>query len=301
MLVLLLPGILGALAALVIKSKHDWNPTYRLGVEVDLGSIFLICGLTMTALLVLVWSVQRWLVRKRDEIITQRHEIEIRGRRRFVRQLDHELKKPLTALRMELAYLMGETPSGPDHKVLTDMAAQVERLSDLVTSLRKLTELEEQEIQPAAVDLDLVLQEVMEAARDHPGYEQRQLLTKPRGTANRLPPVWGDRSLLWIASFNLIDNALKFTPPGAVVTIRTYLVNPWVFLEVADYGPGISETDLPHIFEELYRGENARGLQGSGLGLALVRTVATLHGGSVQVKSLLGQGSTFTLKLPAVR
>ena len=298
-LYLLLPAILGGMIAVGIKSQDPWNPTYRLPVSLDLGSVFLVCGLGISAFLIFTWLIQRWLVHKREQIISQTRENELRSRRRFVRQLDHELKNPLTALHMELAYLMDETPAGADTRVLTDMAVQLDRLSELVSSLRKLAELEAKGIQPAMVDLPIVLQEVLEAARDHPGYEQRQLLYSPQNAAGPLMPVWGDRSLLWIAFFNLVDNALKFTPPGAVIEINTYEDKSWVVLEVADNGAGISEKDLPNIFEELYRGENAHGVKGSGLGLALVRTVAAMHGGSIDVESQSGQGSTFTLKLPA--
>ena len=298
-LFLLLPAILGGLIAVGIKSQDPWNPTYRLPVSVDLGSVFLFFGLGISVLLIFAWLIQRWLVQKREQIIIQTRENELRSRRRFVRQLDHELKNPLTALHMELAYLMDETPADADARVLTDMAVQLDRLSELVSSLRKLAELEEKGIQPAMVDLPIVLQEVLEAARDHPGYQQRQLLYSPQNAAARLSPVWGDRGLLWIASFNLVDNALKFTPPGAVITINTYEDNSWVVLEVADNGTGISENDLPNIFEELYRGENAHGVKGSGLGLTLVRKVASMHGGSIEAESQPGQGSTFTLKLPA--
>jgi len=80
--------------------------------------------------------------------------------------------------------------------------------------------------------------------------------------------------------------------------VRAFEDRRWVVVEVADTGPGIPEGDLPHVFEELYRGENARGVEGSGLGLALVRAVAQHHGGSVAVRSREGEGTAFTLRLP---
>jgi light-regulated signal transduction histidine kinase (bacteriophytochrome) len=102
----------------------------------------------------------------------------------------------------------------------------------------------------------------------------------------------------WLACFNLVDNALKFTPPSSEIEVRAFEVNPWVVVEVVDNGSGIPPEDLPHIFEELYRGKNARGCAGSGLGLALVRAIVARHEGDITVRSRPGQGTVFTLRLP---
>jgi signal transduction histidine kinase len=142
------------------------------------------------------------------------------------------------------------------------------------------------------------LQEVLEAAQDHPNYSERQVSLTILQHPLPLSMISGDRGLLWLACFNLLDNALKFSPPGAKIEVRAFEVHPWIMLEFADNGLGIPETDLPHIFEELYRGENAHGLSGSGLGLALARTIAALHAGTITVRSELGQGTIFTMRLP---
>jgi len=113
-----------------------------------------------------------------------------------------------------------------------------------------------------------------------------------------LPPVSGDRDLVFLACHNHLDNACKFSRPGDAIEVRASEDGHWVVVEVADTGPGILEGDLPHVLEELYRGENARGPDGSGLGLALVRAVARHHGGSVAVRSREGEGTAFTLRLP---
>jgi two-component system OmpR family sensor kinase len=104
--------------------------------------------------------------------------------------------------------------------------------------------------------------------------------------------------LLLLALHNLIDNALKFTRPGDTIEVRASEDGSAVVIEVADTGPGIPEAELPHVWEELYRGERARGVPGSGLGLALVRAIIDQHRGRIVMRSLVNQGTVITLWLP---
>jgi two-component system OmpR family sensor kinase len=95
-----------------------------------------------------------------------------------------------------------------------------------------------------------------------------------------------------------LDNALKFTRLHYSIEVRASDDGTAVVVEVADTGLGIPEDELPHIFEELYRGREALGIEGSGLGLALVKAVVERHGGDISIRSRVGQGSVFTLRLP---
>jgi len=108
----------------------------------------------------------------------------------------------------------------------------------------------------------------------------------------------GRPGLLVVVFRNLLDNALKFTRAGDRVEVRVMEDGEWAVVEVADTGPGIPAEELPHIFEELYRGSNARGIPGSGLGLALVQRIVALHGGEVTVRSREGQGTVVRVRLP---
>jgi two-component system OmpR family sensor kinase len=254
------------------------------------------------------------------------------ARRRFIRRLDHELKNPLTGLRAALANLgaldgiaqtdlgrsLDETapsvssrgrPAGGDEDAahapqdtpqsLQDAERQTERLSRLVADLRKLAELEERPLELAPVDLAEVLEEVVAAVRGLPQYTRRPVgLVIPR-VPWPLPQVNGDRDLLGLALYNLVENALKYSGPGDAVEVRAVEDWRWVIVEVADGGPGIAGEDLPRIFEELFRGANARGLEGSGLGLSLVRLVIERHGGDISVRSRqAGQkGTVFRVRL----
>jgi two-component system OmpR family sensor kinase len=104
--------------------------------------------------------------------------------------------------------------------------------------------------------------------------------------------------LLFLAIHNLLDNALKFTRPGDTIELRSFEDGSSVVIEVADTGPGIQEDDIPHVWEELYRGQSARGIPGSGLGLALVKAITDRHNGQVSIRSREGQGTVFSIKLP---
>jgi two-component system OmpR family sensor kinase len=139
---------------------------------------------------------------------------------------------------------------------------------------------------------------VVELARERAdGGERRLSLTVPQAPWP-LPAVHGDRDLLFLAVHNLVDNALKFSAPGDTVEIRAFEDGARVVIEVADTGPGIPREEVPQIWDELYRGEGARAVPGSGLGLALVQAVSERHGGRCQVRSRAGQGTVFTLSLP---
>jgi two-component system OmpR family sensor kinase len=113
-----------------------------------------------------------------------------------------------------------------------------------------------------------------------------------------VPTILIDRDLLFLALYNLLDNALKFTHPGDTVEVRAFDDGNTVVIEVADTGPGIPEDEIPRVWEELYRGREARGVPGSGLGLALVRAVIERHGGQVTMRSRVGQGTVVRVTLP---
>ncbi len=297
LLLLLAPAILGGLAAIGLQSGPDWNPVYAVRSRIDLGSLLFFGGLLVSFGSLLGWFIRLKYDNQRESQLQQTRTDLLLSRRRFLRQLDHELKNPLTALNMEVAYLAGESPADDYEQVLADMSTQLDRISRLVTDLRRLAQLEEQQIQRVPVVLEEVLQEVMEAAQEHPNFKDRQVRLNLLSHPLPLSPISGDRGLLWLACFNLLDNALKFTPAGVEVEVRAFEISPWLVVEVADSGPGISGTDLPHIFEELYRGANAQGVPGSGLGLALVQTIVALHGGSIDVRSKPGQGTVFSMRL----
>jgi two-component system OmpR family sensor kinase len=114
-----------------------------------------------------------------------------------------------------------------------------------------------------------------------------------------LPSISGDGDLLLLAFLNLLDNAIKFSEPGDTIEVRASEDGRMVVVEVADTGPGIPEEELPYVWQELYRGQGARGIPGSGLGLALVRVIIERHGGQVNIRSRAEQGTIVIVRLPS--
>ncbi len=292
----LVPFALGFAAALLLWAISDGPPIVRL--RADLGTWLVLLGglLSLLALTgVVVWAAAG---RRLDRALTEARQAQAEAHRRFLRQLDHELKNPLTAIRVGLANLAETLPGETRDRTLAGVETQVSRLSKLASDLRKLADLETQPLERAAVNLSELLSEVMTLAKQRPESEGREIaLTLPQAPWP-LPQVPGDRDLLFLAVYNLLDNALKFTRPGDTIEVRAVEDGRVATVEIADTGPGIPEDELSHVFEELYRGQGARGTEGSGLGLALVRAIVERHGGTVTVRSREGEGTVFTLHLP---
>ncbi len=291
----LAPLGLGLLAALLWQAGLLPNPVLVLRLRADVGTLLLLAGVLLTLLALPAAAVGMHGVRRRARDLDAVRAACADDRRRFLRRLDHELKNPLTALRAGLANLSA-LPAGAERDAArASVEVQVARLSRLATDLRKLAELERRPLERTPADVGELLAEAVELAQETS--DRAVILALPQAPWP-LPPVSGDRDLLFLACHNLLDNACKFTRPGDAIEVRAFEDGRWVVVEVADTGPGIPADDLPHVFEELYRGENARGVEGSGLGLALVRAVARHHGGSVTVRSREGEGTAFTLRLP---
>ena len=292
----LVPFALGLATALLLRAISDGLPIVRL--RADLGTWLALLGglLSLVALTgVVVWAAAG---RRLDRVLTEARQAQAEAHRRFLRQLDHELKNPLTAIRVGLANLAGTPPGEARDRTLAGVEGQVGRLSKLAADLRKLADLETRPLERTAVDLNELLREAVALAQQRPEGEGRGIaLTLPQAPWP-LPQVRSDRDLLFLAVYNLLDNALKFTRPGDTIEVRAIEDGRIVTVEVADTGPGIPKDELPHIFKELYRGQGARRTEGSGLGLALVRAIVEQHGGRVTVRSREGEGTVFTLHLP---
>jgi two-component system, OmpR family, sensor kinase len=148
------------------------------------------------------------------------------------------------------------------------------------------------------VDVAELLQQVVNLAQERPEAAERHLtLTLPRAPWP-LPAVSADRDLLLLAVHNLVDNAIKFSQPDDTLEVRAFEDGARVVIEVADTGPGIPGDETPHVWEELYRGDAARGVPGSGLGLALVRAIIERHHGQIDLRSRVEQGTVVTIRLP---
>ncbi len=287
-----LPGILGLVISIILNLGLGQNPF--IFVRTTLGNWILIFGVLLTIFTTSGYAMREWSDRY-QHIVSQLASEE---RRRFLRRLDHELKNPLTAIRAGLANLMEAPTPEARQDAYESIQSQALRLSQLSADLRKLAELEIRPIERSPVEIDVLLEDVFATAQELPGAEGKRFsLSIPRAPWP-LPKISGDQDLLFLAIHNLLDNAIKFTQPGNAIEVRAFEDGANIVIEVADTGPGIPDEDLPHVWEELYRGEDARGIPGSGLGLALVRAIAERHGGQINLRSRHGQGTVVTLRLP---
>ena len=297
-LLVLVPLALGLALGIAFALGGLPNPTLYL--RADLAALAQILGL-FAALVIWAWAVYRdWLQNKLHETRQQQEIKAAEDRRRFLQRLDHELKNPLTAIQAGLANL-GETPDMP---ILESVQAQTNRLSRLVSDLRKLADLETRPLEQSPVSIAEILQTLVELAQDRiaslDGSQDSGIkisLSVPQAPWP-LPEVSGDYDLLLLALHNLLDNALKFARPGDTVEVRAFEDGTSVVVEVADTGQGIQAEEIPHVWQELYRGKGARGVPGSGLGLALVRAIVERHAGEASLRSRAGQGTVVGVRLP---
>ena len=287
----LIPLVAGMLLALAFDA--GWLPNPLLYLRADLAALVQVCGLSLALALWGVIVIRHWTHTLRQDTRLEAEARAAEDRRRFLQRLDHELKNPLTAIQAGLANL-GERPNP---SALSSVKAQTTRLSRLVADLRKLADLETRPLERAPVNLGEILETLTGLAREGEFSSRRITLTIPQAPWP-LPEVSGDYDLLLLAIHNLLNNALKFTKPGDRVEVRALEDGQAVVVEVADTGPGIPDEELPHVWEELYRGKGARGVPGSGLGLALVRAIIDRHGGEVNIRSRAGQGTVVSLRIP---
>ena len=211
----------------------------------------------------------------------------------------HELRTPLTILKGELEVALRSPPTPEEYRsVLVSCLEEVDRLSTLVTDLLFLARSDSgnMSIARTPVNLSAVLRDVCAALG--------ALAEAARMTVKHDAPtdLWtrGSETMLFRLLFNLGENAIKYTPEGGTVTLTLEPRGTEVYLSVRDTGPGIAAEEQPHIFNRFYRADPARSRGGTGLGLALARSIVLAHGGQISVESRVGQGSCFTVRLPLV-
>lgn len=232
--------------------------------------------------------------------LSQRQQAEA-SYRKLIRTLSHELLTPLTAMQGHLAHIASSISEFEQNDAnwlgsLEVSREEVERLTRLVSNLLLLARLEAgQPLQRRPTNLGAVAEEVvlsMLAPAD-----ERQIALELNAEP-RLPRPSVDRDAWKQVFLNLIDNGIKYGRPGGRVSVTLRHADERMCITVSDDGPGIAPEDLPHIFDELYRGDAQRRVRGSGLGLAIVRQIVEQHGGQITCESTPGRGTTFHIQLP---
>ncbi len=231
------------------------------------------------------------------EDVSQRRRVDA-VRTDFVANISHELKTPVGALAVLAEALLDEDDPAVVQRVADRMVLESHRVARTIDDLLELSRIElgEEPVRDV-VDVVAVVAEAVDRARP---------LAEPQGiTIHALEQpadvrATGDRRQLVSALGNLVENAVKYSEPGASVQVRVRVEGRWAELMVADHGIGIPAGDHDRIFERFYRVDRARSRDtgGTGLGLSIVRHVATNHGGEVLVSSQEGEGSTFVLRIP---
>jgi two-component system OmpR family sensor kinase len=293
----LLPAALGILISWLAANGIITNPVLYL--RGPLAAVASLAGLTIsiiTIAIALLWNRNQ---KQHKTALLEIQEQASQDRRRFLQRLDHELKNPLTAIQ---AGLTNVTYQPLDEYVTNEVAAvqtQVLRISRLVADLRKIAALEVAPLEKTTVNMAELLTDVVTVMQEQAEAERRRLSLTVPNAPWPLPDIQGDPDLLLLAIHNLLDNAIKFTSPGDTIEVRAFDDGSDIVIEVADTGPGIPAQETQRVWEELYRGEDARGVPGSGLGLSLVRAIIEKHGGNVALRSKQDQGTVFSLRLHA--
>jgi heavy metal sensor kinase len=210
----------------------------------------------------------------------------------------HDLKSPITRIRgISEVTLTTETSLDEYKSMAASTIEECDRLLDMINTMLIISRTEAglKDSQGRELDLGAVLQDA--ATLFHPLAEDKEI-TMAWDIAGRFP-IRGDNRMIQRMIANLLDNAIKYTPPGGKIEVVIHNDGAESsIVTIKDSGIGISEKDLPHIFERFYRCDPSRAESGIGLGLSLARAIAQAHGGDIDVISSLGNGSTFRITLP---
>ena len=236
----------------------------------------------------------------RLEAAFARREEALARQKRFTADAGHELRTPLTSIGGYAQML--EEGGAEDPQIIQEAIAAIRRESErmrvLVESLLFLARGDEEApLDLEAHDLRTIASEAVQTARPGAG---GKILIECIVSEEEVTAIF-DRARVLQVAFILLDNAVKYTPEGGRVEVTTRSFEDRVELEVTDTGVGITDEQLPHVFKRFYRGDPARTEGGAGLGLSIARQIAEAHDGTIDVRSEVGKGATFTFSLPKPR
>ena len=233
--------------------------------------------------------------------ITEVHNLQ-GVRREFVANVSHEFKTPLASIKAIVETLQDGALDDKEaaRDFLSKIDSEVDSMIKMVNELLELSRIEmgKAELKIEPLNLNTLVREAINRLAPLAGKGQLTISSEP---ALGMPPVPADNGMIREVLSNILQNAIKFTPPGGKITVRTSVDGDMAVVGITDNGIGISAEDMPHIFERFYKADKSRNTGGTGLGLSISSHIIQVHGGRIWVESTPEKGSTFTFTLPLNR
>lgn len=231
-----------------------------------------------------------------NELLDRLH-LAFKREQQFIADVAHELKTPLATLRSTLEVSLNQKRSNEEYQLtMKDAIIETHKVSSTLKNVLDLAWSETPMEQKKAIVFSLteLLEELLDVAQKMALKKETEVI----GSFDKNVNIIGFKEKLGQAILNIIDNAIKYTPKRGKVEITMTKNNMYANLQIKDNGIGISQNDLPYIFDRFYRGSTTDKFFGSGLGLAIAKAIINTHKGDIKVKSLIGKESSFTIVLP---